>query len=120
MFPEEWLYTAALGTVGTQSLPREAVGSSPQYLQVGSHWSLAHPRRVIQGGRTWISVPAGRGCLQQGLAAPWVVLWVANVLSPGQQAGSIIPDGQNNIVHCLGVCHHRFFQSLLSAPYTGE
>lgn len=80
MFPEEWLYTAASGTVGTQSLPREAVGSSPQYLQVGSHWSLAHPWRVIQGVRTWFSVPAGRGHLQHGVAAPWVVLWVTNVL----------------------------------------
>lgn len=96
MFPEERLYSADLGTVGTQSLPREAVGSSPQYLPVGPQLSLAHPRRVIQGGRTWLPVPAGRGHLQHGVAAPWVVLWVANVLSPGQQAGSTFSDGKQH------------------------
>ena len=32
--------------------PARVAGSSPQYLLVGSQWSLARPRQVVRGGRT--------------------------------------------------------------------
>lgn len=72
MFPEEWLYTDALGTVGTQSLPREA--ASPGGIAGGLPSQVGYPRgQDVAFISSWERMPA----------APWVALWVANVLSPG-------------------------------------
>ena len=49
--------------------PARAADSSPQYLLVGSQQGCARPWRVIRGGRTCLSVPAGRRLLQHGVAA---------------------------------------------------
>lgn len=87
MFPEERLYSADLGTVGTQSLPREAVGSFPQYLPVGITAELGPSQAGFPRGQdmassaSWERTPAAWGGSPTGgtvggkCPLPWSAGW---------------------------------------------